>query len=337
MRAVIHSAYGPPDQVLSVRDIPLPVPKANEVLVAVRAASMHADVWHTIAGFPLLLRLMGNGVRRPRVLVPGTDLAGVIEAVGADVTRFKVGDEVFGESARFGWMNGGAYAEHAAVREDYLVKKPPNLTFEEAAALPSVGFIALNNLGPSDKAGKKILINGSGGAMGTLAIQIAKARGAHVTGVDAAARLELMRFVGADRVIDYAKENYLEGTERYDLIIDVVGLLKPAEYQHALTPTGYYMPIGHADYGRAPGRLGGRIVGSVPYFVGLLIRGLFKSRQRKDFKFRSKLDLTTELQTLAAAGKLKPLIGQSFPLEDVPAAMQTMIAGTELGRIIIRP
>jgi NADPH:quinone reductase-like Zn-dependent oxidoreductase len=201
MKAVVQHRYGPADQVLAVEEIEKPTPKQNEVLVRVRAASMHADVWHVVEGVP-------------------------------------------------------------------LVSKPANLTFEQAAALPSAGLIALNNLGWADKMGQSVLINGGGGAMGTLAIQIAKAQGAHVTAVDSAEKLALMRAVGADRVIDYAKQSYLESGERYDRIVDVVGLRKPKEYRRVLTPNGRYIPIGHADYGRAPGRLGGRIVGSVPYFVG---------------------------------------------------------------------
>jgi NADPH:quinone reductase-like Zn-dependent oxidoreductase len=337
MKAVIQRRYGPAQDVLSVEEVERPAPKENEVLVRVRAASMHADVWHVIAGVPFLLRLMGGSVRRPRRRVPGTDLSGVVEAVGSGVTRFAVGDEVFGESAPFAWMNGGAYAEYAAVREDYLVAKPANITFEQAAAIPSAGFIALNNLGWTDKTGQSVLINGSGGAMGTLAIQIAKAQGARVTAVDSAEKLATMRALGADRVIDYAKENYLEGGDRYDRIIDVVGLRKPEEYRNVLTRNGRYVPIGHADFGRAPGRLGGRIVGSVPYFVGLLIKALLDPQQRSDLKLRSKLELTMELQRLAAAGRLTPVIGKTFPLGEVPAAMRCMVEGKLLVRIIITP
>jgi NADPH:quinone reductase-like Zn-dependent oxidoreductase len=322
---------------LSVEEVARPTPKANEVLVRVRAASMHADVWHVIEGVPLLLRLMGNGVRKPAKPIPGTDLAGIVTDVGENVTRFKVGDAVFGESAPFGWMNGGAYAEYAAVRDDYLVEKPDHLSFEQAAAIPTAGFIALNNVGPKDRAGQSVLLNGAGGAMGTLAIQIAKAKGAHVTAVDAAEKLELMRSVGADRVIDYRLESYLEGSERFDLVLDVVGLLRPREYRHVLKPGGRYMPIGHADYGRAPGRLGGRIVGSVPYFMGLLFRAMLDPKQRAEFKIRSKADLMGELHALAMAGRLTPVIGATFPLTEVPAAVRCMIEGKTLGRIIVTP
>jgi len=337
MRAVIHQRYGRADHVLSVADIAVPVPADNEVLVRVRAASMHADVWHVIEGVPRVLRLMGNGLRRPKIVVPGTDLAGVVESVGSGVTRFKPGDEVFGESAKFGWMNGGAFAEYAAVREDWLVQKPAKVSFEQAAAVPTAGFIALNNLRAVKRPGMKVLINGAGGAMGTLAIQIAKAAGASVTAVDRAEKLELMRSLGADRVIDYARENYLEGAERYDYILDVVALRKPEEYRPVLAPGGRYMPIGHADYGRAPGRLGGRIVGSLPYFIGLLLRALMNPEQRKEFSIRSKLELTTELQVLLESGKLTPVIGETFPLERVAAAVHRMMDGKAIGRSIVTP
>lgn len=337
MRAVIHGRYGPAGEVLSVAEIDRPVPKGNEVLVRVRAASMHADVWHVIEGVPKVLRLMGNGLRRPRHLVPGTDLAGVVEAIGNSVTRFKPGDEVFGESANFGWMNGGAYAEYAAVREDWLVHKPANVSFEQAAAVPTAGFIALNNLRALKRPGMKALINGAGGSMGTLAIQIARASGAHVSAVDHAGKLAMMQSLGADRVIDYEKENYLDGRERYDFILDVIALRKRREYERVLAPGGRYVPIGHADYGRAPGRLGGRIVGSLPYFIGFLIRSLLNAERRKEFRIVSKLELLTELQFLLESGKLTPVIGATFALDEVPAAVRRMMDGKAVGRSIITP
>jgi NADPH:quinone reductase-like Zn-dependent oxidoreductase len=234
-------------------------------------------------------------------------------------------------------MNGGAFAEYAAVREDWLVHKPANVSFEQAAAVPTAGFIALNNLRALKRPGMTALINGAGGAMGTLAIQIAKTKGAHVTAVDCAGKLELMQSLGADRVIDYARENYLEGSERYDYILDVVALRKRGEYERVLAPGGRYMPIGHADYGRAPGRLGGRVVGSLPYFIGLLLRALLNSEQRKEFTIRSKLELTTELQFLLESGKLTPVVGATFSLDQVPAAVRRMMDGKAIGRSIITP
>src|SRR5688572_23691752 len=197
MKAVIQSGYGPIERVLSVQHVSTPTPKDDEVLVRVRAASVHPDVWHAILGYPFVLRLMGNGVLRPRA-VPGTDLAGVVEAIGRNVTRFKAGDEVFGESARHGWMNGGAYAEYAAVRQDYLALKPSNVSFEQAAAVPTAGTIALNNLGGIVRRKRQsVLINGAGGCMGPIALQIAKADGAEVTAVDCATKLPMLRALGA--------------------------------------------------------------------------------------------------------------------------------------------
>jgi NADPH:quinone reductase-like Zn-dependent oxidoreductase len=208
MKAVVHDTYGVPSEVLTVRDIAVPAVGDNDVLVRVRAASVHPDVWHVVTGLPYILRLMGNGVRRPKFPVPGSDLAGVVEAVGRTVTRFKAGDDVFGESVSFGWRNGGAFAEYASVPQEFLALKPANVTFEQAATVPTSGYIALNNLsGAGALAGQNVMINGAGGCVGPLAIQIAKAAGARVTAVDRAEKLAMMRSLGADRVIDYEKED----------------------------------------------------------------------------------------------------------------------------------
>src|SRR6516225_5902257 len=219
MKAVIHRAYGSPEKVLSLQEVEKPVPKDGEVLVRVRAASMHTDVWHVVAGYPAVLRLMGNGIRRPQLRIPGTDLSGVVESIGKNVTRFKIGDEVFGESAKFGWLNGGAYAEFAVIPQDFLVLKPKNVTFEQAAAVPTAGMIALDNLGGAERPRRQsVLINGAGGCMGPIAVQIAKADGARVTAVDCAEKLPMLQSLGADHVTDYRNEDYLRCGERYDLI-----------------------------------------------------------------------------------------------------------------------
>src|SRR5687768_16978207 len=160
MKAVVQDRYGSPGDVLQVREIVVPTAGDDDVLVRVRAASAHADVWHVVTGIPYVLRLMGNGVRRPKVQVPGSDLAGVVEAVGRNVTRFKPGDEVFGESVNFGWKNGGSFAEFASVPQDFLARKPGNVTFEQAAAVPTSGYIALSNVrGSGPLVGKRVLIN----------------------------------------------------------------------------------------------------------------------------------------------------------------------------------
>src|SRR5215831_8858583 len=268
MQAVIQQAYGAPEAVLSVQEVEKPVPKDEEVLVRVRAASMHPDVWHVMVGYPFVLRLMGNGLRKPTHRIPGTDLAGVVESTGRNVTRFKAGDEVFGESTKFGWVNGGAYAEFAAVPQDFLALKPKNVTFEQAAAVPTAGMIALQNLGGARRPARRdVLINGAGGCMGPIALQIAKADGAHVTVVDGAEKLPMLRSLGADHLIDYRKEDFLRNGERYDFILDVVAIRSPGEYRHALSPTGRYIPIGHAHYdsSRHP------ILGDMPYFMWLVL------------------------------------------------------------------
>ncbi|HUQ51096.1 MAG TPA: NAD(P)-dependent alcohol dehydrogenase [Gammaproteobacteria bacterium] len=332
MQAVIQSGYGPIERVLSVGRVPKPVPNDDEVLVRVRAASMHPDVWHVIVGFPFALRFMGNGVLTPRP-IPGTDIAGVVEAVGKGVTRFKPGDEVFGECAKHGWINGGAYAEYVAVPQDYLALKPSNVSFEQAAAVPTAGTIALNNLGGVARPKRgSVLINGAGGCMGTIALQIAKADGAYVTAVDCAAKLPMLRALGADRVIDYEKEDYRGNGERYDFILDVVQFRSPDEYRPSLTPQGEYIPIGHAHYDDSANRL----LGDLPKFLGLVFKAMRDPEKRKTFKFPTKPEALEVFRSLLAAGKLTPVIGKTFGLSGAVEAMKCMQQG-ELGRVIITP
>jgi NADPH:quinone reductase-like Zn-dependent oxidoreductase len=334
MQAVIHEAYGPPETVLTVQEVEKPTPKDDEVLVRVRAASMHPDVWHVIVGYPFILRLMGNGIRKPKRPIPGTDLAGVVESVGKNVSRFKAGDEVFGESATFGWLNGGTYAEFAAVPEDFLALKPKAVTFEQAAAVPTAGTIALQNLGGARRpVGRNVLINGAGGCMGPLAVQIAKADGARVTAVDGAEKLPMLRTLGADHLIDYRKEDYLRNGERYDFIMDVVAIRSPREYRHALSPGGTYTPIGHAHYDNSRRR----ILGDMPYFVGLLMRTLLDPQKRKDFKMLKKPEAMAMFSELLESGKLTPIVARTFSLGEVPAALQWMREGKAPGRAIITP
>jgi NADPH:quinone reductase-like Zn-dependent oxidoreductase len=338
MKAVVQDAYGSPDLVLKVRDIPMPAVGAGDVLVRVRAASVHPDVWHVVTGLPYVLRLMGNGMRRPRLQVPGTDLAGVVESAGQNVTRFTAGAEVFGESVSFGWKNGGAFAEYASVPHEYLALKPANITFEQAAAVPTSGYIALNNLQAAGAlAGKNVLINGSGGCLGSLAIQMAKAEGARVTAIDSASKLAMMRALGADQVIDYEKENILHGSERYDFILDVASTLWFDVCAPVLTPTGVYQPIGHAHFGRATGRMGGRIVGSLPMFVGLMLRALANPAQRKNFKMSTKPEAMNAFTALLASGRLTPIVARTFPLSEAAAAMRCLEEARTAGRIIITP
>jgi len=334
MQAVIHQAYGEPDAVLSVQEVEKPTPKDHEVVVRVRAASMHPDVWHVIVGYPFVLRLMGNGLRKPTRRIPGTDLAGTVESVGKNVRRFKAGDEVFGESASFGWRNGGAYAEFAAVPEHYLALKPNNVTFEQAAAVPTAGTIALQNLGGAKRPVRRnVLINGAGGCMGPIAVQIAKADGAHVTAVDCAEKLPMLRSLGADAVIDYRREDYLKNGQRYDFIMDVVALRSPREYRHALSPTGRYIPIGHAHYDNNRHR----ILGDMPYFMWLVLLTLLDPKKRKDGQLIKKPEAMAIFRELLESGKLTPVVARTFSLREVPDALRWTRDGHTPGRAIITP
>jgi len=336
MRAVVQDAYGEPDDVLRLDEVERPAPGAGEVLVRVRAASLHVDVWHVVTGWPYVLRLMGSGVRRPKRRVPGTDLAGRVEAVGERVTRFAPGDEVFGESAANSWQNGGAFAEFAAVQEDALARKPGGVTFEQAAAVPTAGSIALHNLRGAGRlaAGQHVLINGAGGSVGSLAVQIARADGARVTGVDRAERLALIRSLGADHVTDFGREDVTRLGGRYDLVLDVASTMSLRDARRVLTPGGVYVRIGHDHYGRATGR----VLGSLPRMLGLVARGGFdRHLPRPGLALAPTRETMAALRALLEAGTLTPVVGRTFPLEEVPAAIRAMREGGVTGRIVIVP
>jgi len=337
MKAIVQSKYGFPGGVRQHRDIDRPVVGHDEVLVRVRAASVHPDVWHVVTGWPYVLRLMGAGLLKPKNPVPGTDVAGLVESVGTDVTRFRPGDEVFGETMRGNqWVNGGAYAEYVSAPEDTLERKPAGVTFEQAAAVPTSGFIALHNLqnGVQIQPGQSVLVNGAGGGVGTVAIQLAKAYGARVTGVDNAEKIELVRSLGADHVIDYTQEDFTQRGERYDLILDVASNLSLSACKRALMPTGVYVLIGHDHFGHATGR----IFGSLPRVLKLVALSRFV-RQLPDLSFSppSKRDIMAVLVEFLEAGKLTPVIDRTYPLSEAPEAIRYLQGGRALGRIIIIP
>lgn len=272
MQAVVQKRYGDPED-LVVREVPMPVPRADEVLIRVHAASLHADVWHVIAGHPRFLRLMGNGLLRPKHLVPGTDVAGVVEAVGADVRTVDVGDEVMAKTLRgHQWRNGGAWAEYAAAPAGRVTPRPANVSFAEAACVPTTGLIALDLLFQQGMLadGASLLVNGAGGAVGSMVVQVAKAHGAHVTAVDAPAKQELLRRLGADVVVDYTRHDVTRVTDRYDLIVDVPGNHPWASMQHLLLPGGRYVLVGHDGYDRDSHRW----MGAMGKMVPLLVRAI---------------------------------------------------------------
>ena len=337
MKAVFQDRYGLPDNVLQLREIDKPVVRDNEVLVRVRAASIHPDVWHVVTGWPYVLRFMGAGVLKPENPVPGTDMAGIVESVGRDVTRLGPGDEVFGEThMKHQWRNGGAFAEYVSVPQDVLVLKPKGISFEQAAAVPTSGFIALHNLqsGERIQPGQRVLINGAGGGVGSIALQLAKAYGAYVTGVDSTAKLAMVRSLGADQIIDYTQENFIQSDDRYDLIFDVASNLSLSTCKRKLTPSGIYVLIGHDHFGNATGR----IFGSLPRVLKLVALSPFVSQLPKlSFSIPNKKDIMDILAKFLETGKLTPIIDRTYPLNKVPDAMRYLQGGHAQGKIIITP
>ncbi|MDH2426900.1 NAD(P)-dependent alcohol dehydrogenase [Sphaerisporangium sp. TRM90804] len=332
MKAVVHDSYGSPD-VLRLREIDIPAVGDDEVLVRVRAASVHPDVWHVVSGRPYVLRLMGAGLRRPRNPVPGTDVAGHVESVGKSVTRFKPGDEVFGETLRGNqWRNGGAFAEYVCAPQDGLALKPAGVTFEQAAAVPTSALIALQHL-PAKRLrpGGRVLVNGAGGGVGSFAVQIAKAYGATVIGVDHGAKLDMVRSLGADRVIDYTQEDFTRAGERYDLIFDVPGNHSFADCRRVLTPEGTYVLIGHDHFGG----VGGRWLGSLPHFSKLMALSLFRAQLPKPSSPPSREESMAVLAELLETGKLTPIVGRTYPLSEVPEAIRHLVEGEAQGKIVI--
>jgi NADPH:quinone reductase-like Zn-dependent oxidoreductase len=335
MRAVVQDRYGAVDEVLHLREVPVPEVGAGEVLVRVRAASVHPDVWHAVTGRPYLLRLMGSGVRRPKCRIPGTDLAGQVEAVGRGVTRFRAGDEVVGEGLQGSqWWNGGTFAEFVAVPDTLLEAKPAGVTFEQAATLPTAGIIAVHNLRYGERlwAGQEVLINGAAGGVGSIAVQLAKAAGARVTAVDAPHKLELLRSLGADHVADYTREDFTRSGRRYDLIFDVASNLTLRASRRAIAPGGIYVLIGHDHFGAARGRL----LGTVPQALGqMAISPLVAHLPRPDLSNPRKPEAMAILRDALAAGRLTPTIDRSYPLEEAAAALRRLMSGDAVGRIVV--
>jgi NADPH:quinone reductase-like Zn-dependent oxidoreductase len=335
MHAVVQDAYGPPEEVLHLRDVDRPVPQDDEVLVRVSAASVHPDVWHMVWGRPYVLRILGAGLSGPKNPIPGTDLAGRIESVGPAVTRFRVGDEVFGESVRgFQWHNGGTYAEYVAAPQESLASKPANVSFEQAAAVPTSALIVLQNLrGPAKvRAGQRVLVNGAGGGVGSFALQLAKAAGAEVTGVDRPEKVDMIRWLGADRIIDFTTEDYIADGGRYDLILDIPGNRPFSEVRRALVPDGVYVLIGHDGYGASAGRW----IGSLRRFIKLMARSPFtKQLPPLDFSSPNKPEAMERVKDLLGSEKVTPVIDRTFPLGEVPQALRRLEAGRSPGKIVI--
>ena len=333
MKAIVQERYGSPD-VLELREIDTPSVEDDEVLVRVRATSVHADVWHAVHGVPYVLRIMGSGLRAPKHHVPGTDLAGQVESVGRNVTRFRPADEVFGQTLGANlWHNGGAYAEYASAPEARLELKPANLTFEQAGAVPTSGSLAVQAVRDEGRLqrGQRVLINGAGGAVGTFAVQLAKAYGAEVTGVDAPGKLDMLRSIGADQVVDYTREDFTQSGDRYDLIIDIASTLPWSDSRRALTPEGAYVLIGHDQYGAS----GHRWVGSLGRFFKLMVVAPFVSQLHPFRGTKDPGDRVVVVKELIEAGKITPVIDRTYPLSEAPEAIRYLASGQARGKIVI--
>jgi len=320
MQAMVQDTYGTAE-VMQLRDIDKPAIADNEVLIRIRAAGVNPADWAVMSGLPYIARPV-YGLRKPKVSVRGTDVAGTVEAIGAAVTRFRVGDAVYGSS-------NGSYAEYAAAAEDKLAPKPANLTFEQAAAVPMAGLVALQAVRDHGKvgAGQTVLVNGASGGIGTFAVQIAKALGAEVTAVVSTRNVELARSIGADHVIDYTQEDFTQNGQQYDFILDNVSNHSLSDLRRALTPTGMLVPNG-GRFDKTWMASGGRIVqGKVMFQFGSQTLGNFLVSMGHE----GLLDLTE----LIEAGKVTPVMDRIFPLHDTAQAIDHVGKGHARGKTTI--
>src|SRR5438309_1606115 len=321
MKAIVYEHYGSPD-VLACQEIEKPAPGDDEVLIKVRAASINPLDRHIMRGRPLLVRI-AFGLRKPKIR-PGRDVAGQVEAVGRKVTQFKPGDEVFGACS-------GALAEYACARESALVTKPNNMTFEQAASVPVAALTALQGLRDKGKIrpGQKVLINGGGGGVGTFAVQIAKSFGADVTGVCSTRNLEMVRSLGADHVIDYTKEDFAKGDQRYDVILDNVPNHSLSECRRILNPEGKYVMIG----GGGPND--NRRIGPFGRLIQTMVMSPFVSQKMGMMMAQlTKSDLTV-LGDMMQSGKVKPVIDRTYKLSELPEAIRYLEEGHARGKVVI--
>ena len=318
MKAIVYHEYGSPD-VLKLEEVEKPTPKDNELLIKVHAVSINRSDWEGVTGKPLYARI--GGLIRPRDKILGSDIAGIVEAVGKDVKQFKPGDEVFGLILNY----GGGFAEYACKSEKALALKPAGMTFEEAAAIPQAAFIALQGIREKGQVrpGQKVLINGAGGGTGTFAIQLAKLAGAEVTGVDNAEKLDFMRSLGADHVIDYTKEDFTKNGQQYDLILDVIASRSIFAYKRALKPNGNYFMAG----------------GSVAtMFQCLLLGPLIKritSRNIKLLVVQTDSKDLVYITELIESGKVKLVIDKRYSLSETAEALRYLGEGHAKGKIVI--
>jgi len=321
MQAIVQEAYGSID-VLQYARTTRPVIADNEVLVKVQAAGLDRGTWHMMAGRPYLLRVIGFGFSKPKNPVPGIDVAGTVAAIGSSVSRFAVGDDVYG-------MSRGSFAEYAAVLEDKLALKPANLTFEQAAVVPISAGTAIQAVVDSGhlEAGQKVLVLGASGGVGSYAVQLAKAIGAEVTGVSSTAKLDLVRSLGADHALDYTQDDFADGTHHYDLILDIGGLPTLSRLRRALTPTGTAVIVGGEDGGNWTGGFGRSLRAPlVSMFVRPRLTMLASKERASDLE---------RLAEYIEAGTVRPSVDRTYPLDRVPEAMRHLEDGNVRGKVAI--
>jgi NADPH:quinone reductase-like Zn-dependent oxidoreductase len=321
MRAVVQDAYGDAG-VLRQETVARPEAAPDEVLVRVHAAGVDRGTWHLMTGKPYLMRIVGMGFRGPKDRVPGRDLAGTVEAVGAAVTRFAVGDEVYG-------IGRGSFAEHAVVREDRLARKPARLSFEQAAVVPVSAGTALQALTDHGRleAGQHVLVVGASGGVGSYAVQLAKALGAEVTGVAGTAKLDLVRSLGADHVLDRTRDDYADGSRHYDLVLDIAGNPGLSRLRRALTPTGTAVLVGGED--------GGNLTGGMNRSLRALVLTRFVSQRLVWFIAQERGSDLERLHDLLESGQVTPSIDRTFPLDRVPDALRLLGSGQVRGKVAI--
>ena len=323
MKAIVYCDYGLAN--LKFTEIEKPIPNDDQVLVRVRAASVNPYDWHFIEGTPYIVRLLGVGLRKPKDTRVGVDFAGTVEAIGKNVTQFKPGDEVFGGK-------GGAFAEYVCRRaEGAITLKPASITFEQAASVNIAGITALQALRDKGNVqpGQKVLINGASGGVGTFAVQIAKSFGADVTGVCSTRNVDLVRSLGADHVIDYTKEDFAKGEQRYDVILDNVPNHSLAECRRILTPNGKYVMIG----GGGPND--SRWIGPFGRVIKTMVLSPFTSQKMGMMMADANGKDLTVLADMMQSGKLKPVIDRTYKLSEVPAAIAYLEEGHARGKVII--
>ena len=321
MKAIVQDKYGSAD-VLELRDVEKPHPGDDEVLIRVHAAGVDPGVWHLMTGLPYMVRVMGFGLRKPKIRVRGTDAAGTVEAAGKNVTQLKQGDQVYGTC-------DGSFAEYACAKAERFAPKPANLSFEQAAVVPVSGMTALNGLRNAGKLqpGQKVLIIGAAGGVGTYAVQLAKAFGAVVTGVCSTSKADLVRDIGAEEVIDYTREDFTDGMRQFDLILDTAGRRPLSHLRRALTPQGTLVIIG--------GEGGDRWLGGFQRQIFAPVRSLFTEQKLMGLISKERQQDLLSLKDLIEAGELTPVIDRTYPLSEAPQAIGFLEQGHARGKVVL--